>query len=345
MPTLRLGRVLGFILATFALSWGVSSMIDSVAGAIIPLGMFFPAFTALIMETYFIEESPLYRRSLREPAMLVPFGFISFTILALLLSLGAPYFGEGVTPSLGSVLFVLWTLLVIQVYRRTGEDSFKSLGLQLGDTEKGVPFVAGIVVFFILQAGLNMVFGLGEFKGVQSSIEGIPIPPVLYPFVLIAFFVLAFVGGPLGNLAATFGEEYGWRGFLHRELAPLGLRKGVLVTGIIWATWHIPVINSGIHTYPPTATGYLMAYVFFTLWSFIQTYSVLKTGSVWTPAFLHGVVNSVYAYTLRYLVRPDVILYSFGLGAYGLVCLFIVVVFILRDPVWNSIGSGDESYG
>jgi membrane protease YdiL (CAAX protease family) len=336
MRTLKFKRILGFILVTFFLSWGLSSQINSISDTPLPIGMFFPAFTAIIMEIGFIKDNPMYRKTLKEPAILVPYGFICLTLLSLIVSLGSANLGNSILASLGSVLFILWTLLVIRVYRGSGEKSFRRLGLQLGDTDKGIPFVAGIVLFFLIQAGLNILLGLGEFKGVQTSIEGIPIPTFLYPFALIAFYILAFVGGPLGNLAITFGEEYGWRGFLLRELRPLGLRLSVLIIGFVWTTWHIPIINSGIHTYPPTATGYLMAYVFFTLWSFVQTYALLKTGSVWTPAFLHGVVNSVYSYTLRYIVRPDDILFSFGLGGYGLVFLFFVVVFILRDPVWKT---------
>lgn len=340
MQALRLNRILVYILITFALSWGVAPLIDSVASAALPVGMFFPAFTALVLEMFYFKDSSLYGKSVRETVMLVPYGFLCFTLLSIVVSLSSTYIGGSLTTGLGSLLFILWTLLVIQVYQKSGADQFRKIGLQLGDTDKGVPFVAGIVLFFLLTAGLNILFGFGEFKGVQARIEGIPIPAFIYPIALIAFYMLAFIGGPLGNLAATFGEEYGWRGFLQRELSPLGLRRSVLVIGAFWTTWHIPIINSGIHTYPPTALGYLMAYVFFTLWSYVQTYSLLKTGSVWTPAFLHGVVNSIYSYTLRYLVRPDDILFSFGLGAYGLVCLIIVVALILRDPVWDSKNIG-----
>jgi hypothetical protein len=68
--------------------------------------------------------------------------------------------------------------------------------------------------------------------------------------------------------------------------------------------------------------------------------AVLKTGSIWAAAFLHGVVNAVYGFTVDYVVRPDDSVLSFGLGVYGLACLAIVVLWMLRDPVW-SVDRGD----
>jgi membrane protease YdiL (CAAX protease family) len=75
---------------------------------------------------------------------------------------------------------------------------------------------------------------------------------------------------------------------------------------------------------------------FFVLWGIVQSYSVLKTGGIWVAVFLHGVVNSVYGFLITYFVRPVDILFSFGLGIFGLLSLALIVVAILRDPLWRS---------
>ncbi|NIS83292.1 MAG: hypothetical protein GTO14_24540 [Anaerolineales bacterium] len=62
---------------------------------------------------------------------------------------------------------------------------------------------------------------------------------------------------------------------------------------------------------------------------------MLKTNSIWVAAFLHGLVNSVYSFTICYLVRPADKLISFGLGIFGLMCLAVVGFGVFRDPVWN----------
>ena len=79
----------------------------------------------------------------------------------------------------------------------------------------------------------------------------------------------------------------------------------------------------------------LFAIIFFLLWGVIQGWAVLKTGSIWIAAFMHGVVNSVYGYSIAYLVRPDDKIFSFGLGLYGIACLGIIVAFLMKDPVWK----------
>jgi membrane protease YdiL (CAAX protease family) len=115
----------------------------------------------------------------------------------------------------------------------------------------------------------------------------------------------------------------------------LGRRPGALLVGLVWGVWHIPVILSGVCTYPATGLGIVLGLAFFTLFGLVQSYAVLKTGSIWVAAFLHGVVNSVYGFTMQYVVHPDDKMLSFGLGVYGLACLTVVVLFITRDPVWG----------
>jgi membrane protease YdiL (CAAX protease family) len=135
----------------------------------------------------------------------------------------------------------------------------------------------------------------------------------LYPAALVLAFVLAVAGTPLAGLAPAFGEEYAWRGILQSAWLGYGKRQGAFLVGLVWGLWHIPVILGGIHTYPPKFYGLLLALVFSVLWGLVQSYGVLKTGSIWVAALLHGLVNSVYAFGLTYLVRPTDKIRSFGL--------------------------------
>jgi drug/metabolite transporter (DMT)-like permease/membrane protease YdiL (CAAX protease family) len=192
----------------------------------------------------------------------------------------------------------------------------------------------GAVAFLLLQPALELLLHVASFVGEPGRIGRVAVPASLYPVVLLVTVLLATVGTPLGSMALLFGEEYGWRGFLLSELEPLGRVKATLIIGTVWAVWHTPVILSGIHTYAPTPGGFALAWLFFTLWSFVQTYVVARTGSIWAAAFIHGVVNGVYGLT-RTLVRPDDKVLSFGLGVYGLLCLAVVVAWLLRDPLWR----------
>jgi membrane protease YdiL (CAAX protease family) len=340
------GRRVGlFLLLTFAISWSFEPLTDRFIGrrayadlGIAPWSMLVPAAVALSLRLFLLRDSPIHVRRFRERSIWIPVSFIGLTVLyglVTVLALAMPEHGA-VLGGLGSLLTTLWTLSLFWLYRQVGEEGFRRVRLPLGDRDRGFRFAIGTVLFLLSQAALNLLFGLGRFQAIRERIYDIPLPAPLYPVALILAFGLAVTGTPLAGLAATFGEEYAWRGFLQAELFRLGRRRGALLIGLIWGFWHFPVILSGVHTYPPTALGLLLALVFFALWGFVQSYAVLKTGSVWVAAFLHGLVNSVYAFTLTYLVRPADSVFSFGLGIYGLLCLGLVAALVLRDPAWRA---------
>lgn len=347
------GRRVGlFLLLTFALSWGLNPLIDAFAGhrtpldlGIAPWSMLVPAAVALSLQLFVFRDSPIHIRRYRQRSIYIPISFLGLTLLygaVTVLALAIPTQAR-VLSGLGNLLTTLWTLSLFWLYRRVGEESFRGVGLPLGDRDRGFRFAAGAVLFFFSQAALNLLFRLGRFQGIREQIFNVPIPSALYPVALPLAFGLAVTGTPLGGLAVTFGEEYAWRGFLQQELFKLGRRKGALLIGLIWGLWHFPVVLSGVHTYPPTPLGLFLALLFFALWGVVQSYAVLKTGSVWVAAFLHALVNSVYAFTLTYLVRPAEAVFSFGLGVYGLLCLAPIVLLILRDPVWHDQAGATEA--
>lgn len=112
--------------------------------------------------------------------------------------------------------------------------------------------------------------GTWRWQGTVERIYGLAIPERIYPLALILAFGLAITGVPLSGLAAMFGEEYGWRGFLQDEMENLGRRWAALLIGFIWGVWHIPVILSGVHTYPPTTLGLGLGVIFFVLREFFR---------------------------------------------------------------------------
>jgi membrane protease YdiL (CAAX protease family) len=345
MRGLRIGRVGIFLSLTFALSWGFDGLLALTVGhpaylaqGLSPLGMFIPAFVAIVLRLFIFKESPIHFRTYQGKPRWIFYGFLLLTVVYSVVALaGVSVQGQSaIFRGVGNLLLTLWTLLVISIVGQSSKAKLKRAGLQLGDLDRGVKFILGVIVFFALQAGLNLLLGLGDFQGQVEQIYGISISAGIRPLALIVAFGLAITGIPLSGLALVFGEEYGWRGFLQDELTPIGKRKTALIVGLIWGLWHFPIILSGVHTYPSTLLGLGLGLVFFGLWGVVQSYAVYTTGSIWVAAFLHGVVNSVYAFMLDYIVRPDDMLLSFGLGVYGLACLALVVLFIARDPIWKT---------
>jgi membrane protease YdiL (CAAX protease family) len=91
-------------------------------------------------------------------------------------------------------------------------------------------------------------------------------------------------------LPSVLGEELGWRGLLVPELSKLMPFTGVaLVSGLLWAAWHWPLMFMGFYGNETTPFTYQL--VLFTLgmvsMSVIMAFLRLKTGSLWPAVTFH----------------------------------------------------------
>lgn len=110
-------------------------------------------------------------------------------------------------------------------------------------------------------------------------------------------FVLITVGAALTvntavNCLFTFGEEFGWRGYLLLKLLPLGGRRAVVVVGVIWGVWHWPLILMG-YNYPDAPVLGSLAMVYFTvLAGTFLGWVALRGESVWPAVIGHAALNA-----------------------------------------------------
>jgi membrane protease YdiL (CAAX protease family) len=326
----RWGRIALYLLLVFSLSWGTMFIFQQGGDRVPPLGMLIPALVAICMRAGSLRDAG--------PAGWILSGFLLLVLLQLTIAVFAV-----VTAIPGSILggivtwsMIGWTLLVIRLYRKQGEEGFARAGLQLGNRSNGLRIAIGCVLFLVIQGLADLSLGTGRNIFGTVPVVDMSLPDWIQHILLVFVLALSIVGTPLGGLALFFGEEYGWRGFLQDELGPIGRRTAALAIGLVWGIWHIPIILSGTHTYPPTAQGFVLAAVFFSLWGSVQSYAVYATGSIWTAAILHGIFNGLFSFLRTYIVRPTDKIFSFGLGLYGAVCLALIVLFIWRDPAWGA---------
>jgi membrane protease YdiL (CAAX protease family) len=136
-----------------------------------------------------------------------------------------------------------------------------------------VPAVFVTAVVLIVQ-----VLGLGQFRWSQAT--------------WFVYLMLTLSALPITLL--TFGEEYGWRGYLLPRLLPLGEIRATLLLGVIWALWHLPLIMAGLN-YPGVNVWLaILAFLFVTVAvSFAYTwFYVASSGSVLVAAVLHASFNN-----------------------------------------------------
>jgi uncharacterized protein len=111
--------------------------------------------------------------------------------------------------------------------------------------------------------------------------------------VIAGWFLLYATTGFVRGLAASLGEEIGWRGFLAPALHDrFGFTGGALLTGLIWAAWHLPIL---LFSNYDDATPLWFSLPFFFLdviaMSVILSWVRLRSGSLWSGAIAHGSIN------------------------------------------------------
>lgn len=128
-----------------------------------------------------------------------------------------------------------------------------------------------------------------------GAIAELPAPVFILAISQIAMGIFL---GPALNIFTTFGEEWGWRGYLMPKLAHrLPIVPTLLITGVIWGLWHAPITvlghNYGIGYPGWPITGILAMCAFCTVVGIFLSYVTIRTGSSLAAAISHGSINAL----------------------------------------------------
>ena len=150
----------------------------------------------------------------------------------------------------------------------------------LGLLRSPIYYLAALVipaVFFTAVILIVQALGLGEFRWSETGWFA-------YLMLMVSALVVTLF---------TFGEEYGWRGYLLPRLLPLGEIRASVLLGVIWGVWHLPLLFAGLN-YPGVNPWLaILAFTFVTVaLSFAYTwFYVASSGSVLVAAVFHASTN------------------------------------------------------
>lgn len=118
----------------------------------------------------------------------------------------------------------------------------------------------------------------------------------------------------------TFGEEWGWRGYMMPKLFKLTNRPmAIVLGGVIWGLWHTPmtVIGHNFGTGYPFFpwTGILLMCILCVLMNTIMTFITEKTQSIFPSCFLHGIYNNINIGIMASLFLKEDILKGLNLNS------------------------------
>jgi membrane protease YdiL (CAAX protease family) len=245
-----------------------------------------------------------------------------FAVLVLCLSVGAALLIRFLDFSTGAVMWSLWsitptlaTLIMLLVVTRDGysKEGWKSLGLhRLGLNVWWIAFGATLLIT-VAASAVVWATPLASFALPEDGI----IDPILSFFIFFGMSVVWF----------ALAEEIGMRGYLQPHLMSLGRTPALLLVGLVFATWHLPLIflAPAAANFP---TGNLL--LFFPLFygtfvaaSFFFGYLRIYTGSIWPASIAHAVHNAAWnvlgAVTL--ITASPVLVDIYLVGDFGLLIL------------------------
>lgn len=175
----------------------------------------------------------------------------------------------------GSIL--CWILLL-----SSGKERRAAYGLSGSKWKSSFLMIVLFLALYFLRTFLSCAFSgePGTFLEIMAQPESwiyLAVMPVNFFLVMVPF----------------FGEEYGWRYYLQPLLQKhFGLRKGVILLGIVWGLWHLPVDffyyspGSGLQAAVSQQITCITLGIFF-------AYAYMKTNNIWIPVALHYINNNL----------------------------------------------------
>lgn len=165
-------------------------------------------------------------------------------------------------------------------------DSMLHLNLK-GNLRYYVTAVLGLPVIGVFQGILAMLtIGGGDWSGLGKAANFEE---------LLSLALSVFSTAPL-MFIITFGEEFGWRGYMNQKLEPLVGKVGtVLIGGVVWGMWHAELTVAG-HNFGTDYPGYpymgfLAMCVSCVSLGIILMWLTEKTNSVYPAAIMHAMNN------------------------------------------------------
>src|ERR671912_2603724 len=246
-----------------------------------------------------------------------------FTVLVLCMAVGAALLIRILNITSDLVMFTIWSitpavaaLIMLLVVTRDGytKEGWKSLGLhRLG---LNVWWIAFGVTLLITVAASAVVWAtpLASFVVPEGGI----INAILSFFIFFGMVVLFF----------GLAEEIGMRGYLQPHLMSLGRTRALFLVGLVWATWHMPLIL--LTPIFPVGNKLISLPLFYgavVAGSFFYGYLRIYTGSVWPSTIAHAVHNAAWGVLGAFTATSSAVLVNkYLVGDYGLLILVGAVI-------------------
>jgi membrane protease YdiL (CAAX protease family) len=246
-----------------------------------------------------------------------------FSVLVLFMATGVALLIRilDLAPNLG--MWILWSctptvaaLLMLLVVTREGysKEGWKLVGLhRLGLGAWGIAFGLTLLIT-VAASAIVWATPLASFVVPQDGIVGTIIDFLIQVVILMFSFSLA--------------EEIGIRGYLLPKLLSLGRTRALALSGLVFATWHMPLILlTPVFPVGNKLISVPLFYATVVAASFVYGYLRLYTGSVWPASLAHAVHNAAWGALGAFTATSyPVIVNKYLVGDYGILIFVGAVI-------------------
>src|SRR5215213_5753641 len=240
--------------------------------------------------------------------------FLFFMIafgLTVTVSLLYPLLGQ-FTPFIHMFTPMLSVLIMMLVVTRDGysKAGWATLGLHRAGLRWWVLALLGPLLV------IGMVYGLVWSTGLAHAV----VPDGLFTPAALASMLASGLGL---SCAVAIGEEIGFRGYLLPRLMHLGTTRALLLSGLMHAIWHFPlmlltpiypILGNWLIVVPIILLTLTTAGVFY-------GYLRLTSKSVWPSTLAHGVINTAFDFFPLFTVTAAPLALEYLAGETGVLTL------------------------
>ena len=210
-----------------------------------------------------------------------------------------------VGPSTDSLLFQLSILpgalspavAAVVVRKWVTQEGFQDAGLRLNIDRWRYYLAAWCLPLLVVPVIVLLAVALGisepdftlERALRQLAPEGATppsLPPGIFAILPFQFMITTLVATPV-----LWCEEFGWRGYLQLRLLGHRPLPASVVTGFIWALWHLPINLRGYNFPDQPMLGMLVFTFSAIMLSIIFGWLRARTESIWSASLGHSATN------------------------------------------------------
>lgn len=176
--------------------------------------------------------------------------------------------------------------IVLRLILKSG---FGDVGFRIG---KGSYYLYAMAIPLLLALLVALISAAFDIRNLS------PVSPEQFTQLgpsLLSVLGLGFIG--------ALGEEVGWRGFLLPKMISGGIKNPYLVSGLVWASWHLPLIAVG--GFYQADNALLMALIYgvgIVAMSYVFSELRVRSGSVWVAAIVHAAHNFFFQFMVPVLL-------------------------------------------